>query len=82
MKKLLPLALVGCTQVRSNGEHTDRCDSEIQAMVEACEDSSVIGSNPNQPLYDARDALKECLGDVKVICSDTGFTKVLTITNN
>ncbi len=81
MKNILPaLALIGCTKVNSNlpDTTTERCDSEIQAVIEACEGANVIGTNDNLELFKAVNEAKACFGDrVKITCSDTEITKIV-----
>lgn len=72
MKYLLPL-LAACSPIP--GELAERCSEEIAAVDEACDNADVRGTNENKELYSAVDAAKDCIGDeVKVICSDDGWT--------
>lgn len=76
MKYLLPLALASCTP-----EYEKQCPEETQALEDACDNASVIGEHPNTELHEAVERFKMCAGEAyKVICSDDGETKILTIT--
>lgn len=77
MKELLPLALLAaCTP-----EYEVQCPEETHALEEACNNANVIGSHPNQELHEAVARFKMCAGEqYRVICSDDGETKVLTVT--
>lgn len=75
MNKLPLLALLGCSQV------PEECQPQLDRTTEACESADVIGTHENKELHKAVDDLKACIGyDVKVICSDDGWQKALTIT--
>ena len=82
MKRLLPtLALMGCTKVNSNLPDTtaERCSTEIEAVIDACNEADVIGTNNNSELDKAVSEARVCLGDkVKIVCSDTDMTKIVT----
>lgn len=73
--KYLPLALLsGCLTVRG-----PEPDCPTKALEQACLEAKVIGTNENEALYSAIKDLRECAGEqIKIVCSDTGFNKILT----
>lgn len=74
--RLLPLlALAACTP-----EYEEQCPTETHVLERACDDASVIGTHENKELYKAVDDLRSCIGyDVRILCSDDGDQKILTV---
>ena len=78
-KYLLPF-IFGCSAIDLPDETQELCGDKIDLVEAACERASVVGANDNKELYDAIKEFKMCAGkQYKVICSDDGWTNILTI---
>lgn len=72
-KYLLPL-LIGCTEV------PEECQPQLDRTEQACDNASVVGTNSNPELHSTIDDLRECLSyDVRIVCNDDGWQKILTV---
>jgi hypothetical protein len=76
MKELLPLTLLAaCTP-----KYEEQCPKETHALEQACDNANVVGEHPNTELHEAVTRFKMCAGEAyKVICSDDGYTNILSI---